>query len=671
MTAARRRVPVALLAVALLAVAPYLAGGGLRTFIFVDDGEYVLENKHVLPGLTAAGVKWAFTTFYGSNWHPLTWLSHMADVSLFGLDAQGHHLTSVALHGANAALLLLALVRLTGALWRSGLVATLFAVHPLRVESVAWIAERKDVLCGLFFVLVLLAWERYARRPGPARYATVAGLLALGLQAKPMLVTVPLLLLLLDFWPLGRWRPDESAARLGVLLAEKLPLLLLSLASGLVTFFAQRVGDAVQGLAGYTPAVRLSNALIAYVTYVGKTLWPARLAFYYPHPVVVLAGKATASLAVLGLLAWWAWRARRRAPWWGLGWLWFLGMLVPVIGVIQVGEQALADRYTYLPGIGLAVALVWGLPGLTRAAGLRPAPAAALAALAALFAASVAQVARWRDAETLFRYTLAVTDNNWLTHNNLAVLLAREGRSEEALLHYRMGIRIQPSYPAGHHNLGLLLFDLGKTEEAVEEFREALRLRPDKPKTLVSLGMSMARLGRWAEAEGLQREAIRLQPDFPEAHNSRGLALVELGRLEEAEAEYRQALRLRREYPEASHNLAILLTQLGRIEEAADNYREALRLRPDFAESHQNLGALLARQGRQGEAIAHFREAIRLRPDYPEALFNLGLTYFLAGRYAEAEPPLREVLRLRPDFAEARDYLERTVAEGRGAPRDR
>ena len=664
MTAARRRTWVVVLAVAALAALPYLTDGGLRTFVFVDDALNVLENEHVLPGLTAAGARWAFTEFHGANWHPLTWLSHMADVSLFGLEARGHHLTSLTLHALAAGLLFLALFRLTGALWRSALAAALFGSHPLRVESVAWIAERKDVLSGVFFMLVLLAWERYARRRGAGRYALVALLLALGLMAKPMLVTAPFVLLLLDLWPLGRWRPGQSASRLGALVAEKLPLLLLSLASGVVTFLAQRAGEAVQGLEAYTLSVRLSNALVSCVAYLGMTLWPARLAFHYPHPVVVVAGKAAAALAVLGLLTWVAWRVRRRAPWWGTGWLWFLGMLVPVIGIVQVGEQAMADRYTYLPGIGLAVALVWGAAGAARGRGVRPAAVATLAGavLGALLVASALQAGRWRDAETLFRHTLAVTEGNWMTHNNLAVLLAREKRREEALRHYREGLLIQPYYADGHYNLGLLLAELGRTAEAIGEFREATRLDPRHAKALAHLGIALGRLGRWEEAVARQREALRVQPDFPEARNSLGLALVELGLPAEAEAEYREALRLRDEYPEARHNLALLLTRLGRVGEAADNYREALRLRPDLAESHQNLGVLLAREGRQGEAVAHFQEAVRLRPDYPEALFNLGLTHFLAGRMAEAEPPLREAVRLHPDFAEAREYLERALA---------
>jgi tetratricopeptide (TPR) repeat protein len=464
--------------VAVAAALPYLAGGGLRTFVPLDDPQMVVESPHVLQGLSLDGVRWAFTSVEWGNWHPLTLLSHMLDVQLFGLWAAGHHLTSVALHGATAALLFVALARLTGAVRASLFAALVFAVHPLRVESVAWIAERKDVLAGLFFALVLLAWERYARRGGARRYALAAAALALGLAAKPTLVTAPLVLVLLDVWPLGRWRPGDGWRRLGRVLAEKAPLLAFSAASSVTVYLAQKRGGGMSAL-GPGPGVRLANAVVSYGAYLGKTVWPTDLAPYYPYPQAIPWGELALAAVALAAISALAWRHWRRRPWLAVGWLWFCGALVPMIGLVQVGSQAMADRATYLPAVGLAVAIAWSAGEAARVRHREAAAGAvALGVLAALSAVTAGQVGRWRDGETILRHTLAVTRDNWLVSNNLGALLAQQGRYDEAVALIEESIRLSPGNPDARYNLGLTLEGAGRLAEAASAYHEVLRLKP-------------------------------------------------------------------------------------------------------------------------------------------------------------------------------------------------
>jgi len=524
-TSSRAHLALALI-LALLAAGPYLAAGVSRNFIAYDDDIYVSENPRVRQGLTAETALWAFTSTTNANWHPLTWLSHLADVSLFGLDARGHHLTSVLIHALNTVLLFLALARLTGRAPPAALVAALFGVHPLHVESVAWVAERKEVLAALFFMLLLLAYERYARRGGAGRYLLAALLLALGLMAKPMLVTAPFVLLLLDFWPLGRIpRPAPGAGgsvsrAAGRLFLEKLPLLALSGASAAITVAAQRGGGAIQDTISFSPAVRVANALLSWSAYLVKTAWPSPLAMYYPHPLnLPPAWKLAGAFGLLALLSAVALRGVRRRPWLITGWCWYLGMLVPVIGLVQIGAQAMADRYTYLPLCGVFIMAAWSVPGsgsprrLPRGA----AAAAASLAVAALAIAAAVQAGRWKDSETLFTHTLAVTRDNWMIQNNLATAYFQSGRYEEAADHAREALRIRPDLAEAGNNLGISLAVLGRHEEAAAAFREAIRARPGLPEAWYNLGLVLADLGRREEAADSFRRALRLRPDYAAA----------------------------------------------------------------------------------------------------------------------------------------------------------
>lgn len=620
------------LALVVAAALPYAIGGVSRTAINMDDAEFVYQNPFVLKGLTLAGARWALTTFQTANWHPLTWLSLMLDVSLFGPDPWRQHLVNIALHAVTTALLFLALRRMSGAPRPSAFVAALFGVHPLHIESVAWIAQRKDVLAALFFALLLLAYERYCRRRGRWRYGAVFLLLALGLGAKPTLVTAPFALLLLDIWPFGRtrsvpavgggaWRPATWAS----LLVEKIPLLALSATVGAVTVLAQRSRGAIAPLEAIPAGARIANALVAYVTYLGKTLWPSGLAIYYPfpssgHPWWRTTATALLLAAVSGLIL----AQLRRRPFLAVGWFWFLGMLLPVIGLLQVGWQALADRYTYLPLVGLFFIPAWGLPEIFRSRrhGVMLGIGGG-ALLTALTAAAAVQAGYWRDGGTLYTHTLAVTAKNWLIHNNLGLLRYEEGRYDEALSEYSETLRIRPDYAEARNNIGVVLVKVGRIEEGIAQYREALRLRPDLSGCRLNLAHALASSARFGEALEHYREVVRVRPADVEARYEFGNTLAALGRFEEAAAQFREALRLRPGHLLCRLHIGNALTALGRLEEAKAQYLEILRVAPDSLEARFNLGNLLAGQGRLEEAAAQYREALRIRPDRKETRDNL------------------------------------------------
>jgi tetratricopeptide (TPR) repeat protein len=586
-------------------------------FVNYDDDRYVTENGFVRSGLSPAGVRWAFTAIHASNWHPLTWLSHMLDVELFGLDPAGHHLSSMALHAANAVLLLLALYVMTGRLRPGLLVAMLFALHPLRVESVAWVAERKDVLAGLFWMLALLAYGLYARRPGLARYLGVLVSFALGLMAKPMLVTLPFVLLLLDAWPLRRL---EGELRKRVL--EKLPLLALSGASIAITLVAQQSAGAMHASEVWPLGLRVANALVAYVVYLWKTIWPAGLACFYPHPASVGtgaelwpralgAGLLLAGVTVVVVLA------RRRRPYALSGWLWYLGTLVPVIGIVQVGSQALADRYAYLPLVGIYIVLAWGLDEwIDRRERLRafliPAVAVALAALATV---TRVQIEHWSHSQALFEHALRVTRNNYVAHNNLGSVFESRGDLARASSHFEQALRIHEEFPPAHRNLGLALTKQGDLSRAIAHLERAVALDPGYADAHDSLGVALQRQGDIERAAEHFERAVGLDPDHVQARNNLGVVLESRGDLEGASVHYEHALRIDPDFAEAHCNLGNVLLSRGDPEGARTRYERALAIRPDFAEAHNNLGFVLAQRGDDRAAISHYRRALELRPE--------------------------------------------------------
>jgi tetratricopeptide (TPR) repeat protein len=636
-------VSLALAGLTLVAFLPACGNG----FVEYDDQLYVTENPHVRAGLTGEDVTWALTATHAGNWHPLTWWSLQLDAQLYGADPAGFHLTNVLLHAATAVLLFWVLRLMTGALWPSAATAAVFAVHPLRVESVAWAAERKDVLGALFWMLTLLAYVWYARRPGPGRYLAVAAAFALGLAAKPMLVTLPCVLLLLDYWPLGRLRRDTVRR----LVLEKLPLLALAAAACAATLAAQRV--TVQTLDQLPLDVRLGNALISYARYLGLFLCPVGLAAFYPHPRLgLLTPQALAAGALLvGITALAVWQSRRR-PYLLVGWLWYLGTLVPVIGLVQVGGQGLADRYTYIPLVGVTVALVWGLAELAdRSPRWRTAlRVAGGAAVALLIVITWRQVDHWRDTVSLWRHALAVTSDNYEVHRNLAVVLDRQGKADEALHHYRHSLAAHPDKRVAHNDLGAFWMRRGGYGEAAAHFRASLEIDPGHPMTHNNLGSLLLTQSKPGEAEPHLRAAARAMPDFAAAHFNLALACAALGRADEAEEHFADGRRLEPDNADAHHWFGNALRIHGEPDRAV-RYLEAARdLRPDDPEVHHDLG--LAHQARRTlpEAVESYRQAVRLDPASGKYHRSLAHACREAGDAEHAAAHYREATRLDPDW---------------------
>ncbi len=609
----------------LLAVLVFLVYGQTIRFEFVyyDDQFYVYQNPHVIGGLSLAGITQAFTRKEGGLWTPLVTVSHMLDCQLYGLNAGGHHLTNVLLHAASSILLFLILRQMTGALWRSAFVAAVFSIHPLRVESVAWIAERKDVLSGLFFMLTLWAYLQYVRRPGSVgRYLVVIFLFALGLMCKPMVVTLPFVLLLLDYWPLNRLfalsqvRSDSSkwgSVKWRVLL-EKIPLLALSCGLCVATMLGPKEVASVD--VEQVPFwIRMGEAPASFVIYLWQMIWPAGLAVIYPHPEAGLPWWP-AALALLGVLSFGIFNSRGKHPYLWMGWLWNLGMLLPVSGIVQISRHTRADHYNYLPQIGIYIGLTWAMADwIESRRSLRPVLGGIVAvAFCLLSAIAFQQASYWRNSVTLWTHTLECTDDNCIAHNYLGNVLVGQGRVDEAIAHYREALRIDPAYVGAHSNLGNVLAGQGWADEAIAQYREALQLDPTYAVAHNNLGNSLAGQGKADEAIAQYREALRIDPTYVDAHFDLGNALFRQGRVEEALAEYREALRINPTYAAAHYNLGLALFRRGKSEEAIAQYREALRINPSDADAHTDLGNALLQQGRTGEAIEEMQKAIDIQP---------------------------------------------------------
>lgn len=612
----------------LLALAVALAFGPAAHFEFInlDDSANVYLNPHVTGGLTTENVRWAFGDRYVGCWMPATWLSHSLDCQIHGLNAGGHHATNVLLHAAAVVCLFLAMRQMTGRVWPSAAVAALFAVHPLRAESVCWVTERKDVLSGLFFILMLWAYAGYckfspaatAKQPSPRirwlLYSAVVVFFALGLMAKPMVVTAPFVLLLLDYWPLGRFAAGESAKRTVLrLVLEKLPLFALTIASCVVSLWAY--GSEGDHLLGQQAPLdwRLGNAAIAYVSYLGMFFWPVGLATPYPRPSLDLAAwkvAAAAALLVCVTVAAFAWRRKR--PYLLVGWLWYLGMLVPVIGVVQFGIQTLGDRFTYLPQIGLALGIVWSIAEASKTLPRRGLVlgTAGLMLLAALTVAARQQASYWKDSVTLWNRTLQCTSENRVAHHCLGTALMDRNRPTEAIEQFRAAIAIEPDYAPAHYNLAVALAGLGRVDEAVTHYEKTLELQPENAAAHNNLGNILAQRGLLEAALGHCREAVHIQPDFPEAHFNLGGVWLVRGRIDEAIAEYRLALESKPDYAQARFCLGVALANRGRYEEAIVEYGKALQSRPPFAaEVHYSLGLALTALRRPEEAWIHYQQA--------------------------------------------------------------
>jgi protein O-mannosyl-transferase len=582
-----RRQWLAVLALVALTAAVYAPVLGFG-FVNHDDDRYLVQNPMVQQGLNPQTVGWAFSTLYFSNWHPVTWISYLVDIELFGLHPGALHAINLMLHLVNTLLLALVLHRMTRRFWPAIAVAALFALHPLHVESVAWISERKDVLSTLFWLLAMLAYTEFARSQRRSAYVVCLLCFALGLMAKPMVITLPFVLLLCDYWPLQR------ASRWGRLVAEKIPFFVLAAGSAVITLIAQQSGKAIGSLESLPMWARLNNAVLAYAGYLLKTIWPLRLSAFYPHPgTAVVVWKVALALAVLLAITAWAWRARRTRPYLLVGWLWFLGTLVPVIGIIQVGSQAMADRYTYVPLIGIFLAVVWlaadyaagrrGTPEHRVISGVRV--GAAGTALAVLAVLSAGQVWVWRDSIALFSHALAVTPKNSMVHTNLAVAYAEAGRFEEAIPH----------------------------------FEEVLALDPHSARTYYNLALVYERLGRADTAEPLYRQALDRDADYADARNNLGMILMGRGDREGARAQFQAVLHAAPRHLMARINLGDLEAGAGNAQQAAAWYEQALEIFPPFALAYYKLAYLHHRAGRPAEAVGLLEESLRLNPAFDDA----------------------------------------------------
>lgn len=605
------------LLLALLTLVVYLPAGRFG-FVNYDDPDYVSANPVVQDGLTWPGVAWAFDGFHAANWHPLTWLSLMTDSALFGLNPGAFHFVNVLIHCANVVLLFALLWRLTGGLWPSAFVAALFAWHPLHVESVAWISERKDVLSTLFGLLALLGYVRFAREKSRRGYGLALIGFILSLLAKPMLVTLPFVFLLLDFWPLKRIEPSSrSLPVIRRLVVEKIPFFLLAIGSSVVTCLAQR--GAMATLERVPFGLRLENSLVAYARYLGKIFWPADLAVLYPLAVPstwAVAGAALALVAVTVL----CWRARGRFPFALTGWLWFLGTLVPVIGLVQVGEQALADRYTYFPAIGIFIVLAFAgrelagrFPSAKKIIG-----AAAALAVAACATATERQLQYWRSDEALFAHAVAATKNNEIAHLNLGVAYEKQGRLQDAMQEYQTALALNPRRAHTHNNIADLLAETGQTDQALTEYQNALRLDPGAVEAHLNLGTLLVKLGRYGDAFEQFDLAAKLKPADPRPPYETGKALLKQGRDAAAIEKFREALRLA---PDDFQMLAFAARVLAADESAgARDGRAALAYATqanDLTGGEQPLvldalGMALAENGDYSNAVIRVRQALEI-----------------------------------------------------------
>ena len=619
-------------------------------FVNFDDDSYVTENQYVKAGLTCQSIFWAFTAPRVAFWHPLTMLSHMLDCELFDLKPAGHHLTNLLLHIANALLLFYVLKDMTGAVWKSWLVAALFALHPLHVESVAWVAERKDVLSTLFWMLTMIGYVRYVRRPTAVRYSATLLLFLLGLMAKPMLITLPFVLLLLDYWPLNRLQNKKDIYRLAL---EKTPFFVLSAIFSVVAFWAQHGEKEL--MLRWPVRIRIANAFISYAVYIEKMFWPAGLAAFYPHPgdKLTMWGAAIALIFLAGVSILVIYLSRRKYLL--VGWLWYLGTLVPVIGFVQVGVFAMADRFTYISLTGLFIIIVWGADELLTGWRWRKITlgVSAPAVLLALSICTGFQLRYWQNSITLFEHLLKVTSNNYLAYSNLGVAYSQLGRYQQALENCEQAIRIKPDVAKIHRNLGAVYGNLGRYQEEIEACRKAIKISPDYVDAYVDLGAAHSSLGRYQEAIDDYKQAIKIKPDVVEAYYNLGIVYDKLGRYQEAIEAFEQAIRIKPDYVKAYDSIGVAYIELGRYSEAVETLKQTVKIKPDYAEAHCNLGVAYSQLGRWQDAVDACKQAIKIKPGYAEAHCNLGFAYSRLSRWQDAIDACKQAIKIKPDYAKA------------------
>ena len=627
-------------------------------FVNIDDPTYVETNVRVQQGLTWENVKWAFSTHYFSNWHPLTWLSYLVDCEIFGPNARAMHCVNLAWHVANVLLLFGLLKRATGATWPGAVVAALFAVHPLHVESVAWISERKDVLSTFFWIGSMWAYCEYVKARCAGWYTAAVALCALGLMCKAMLVTLPFALLLFDLWPLRRFElvTHDWPGRAAKLVVEKLPFFALAAVTGFFTFVAQQTGEAVIPFEPLSLSERVENAFISYARYLAKTFWPARLAVFYPHPgewptmqfvvsLVLLAGVSVAAVLYV-----------RRHPFLFTGWFWFLGTLVPVIGLVQVGGQSMADRYTYVPSIGLFVALVWLL---RRATARVPAAAATVATMGLLICAVLThrQSRLWHDSVTLFTHASRVTPPNSIVLNNLGAALLAAGRASEADEAFGRALELDPEDVWALGNVGNSLLRAGRIDEALVQYRKALNAKPNTPQLHLNAGLAFYRKSDFTNALQHYTRALQLNPFYVEAYINAGNALMALGQPTAAATNYARVATLKPDHAGAHYNLGHVALAQGQPQEAAEHFAQATRADPEYAEAHQQLAAVFQRMGELNKARQSLERAMELKPSDPGLHGQLGTLLAQSGQARQAVAAYRKAMELGPERFEVPNNL--------------
>jgi tetratricopeptide (TPR) repeat protein len=624
-----------------------------------DDPLYVTQNSEVSDGLSWQGVHWAFTTGHAANWHPLTWLSLMLDVQVFGVSPGPIHFMNVLFHIVNSLLLFWILYRMTLAPGLSAFVAGLFAAHPLHVESVAWVAERKDVLSTCLLLLTLWVYLLYVRRTGSKRYLLILLLFALALMAKPMVITLPVLLLLLDFWPLGRasLRPGQGRIWLQ-LIREKLPLALMALMASIVTLVVQRHGGAMASSEVFPFGARISNACVSYAMYLIKMIWPSGLSAFYPFHTWPAWAVICSILGAIGV-SYLAIRNAERHPYFIAGWSWYLVTLVPVIGLIQVGDQARADRYTYVPLIGIFIAIAWSASAITHYSGIfkKAAPVVGCAIVGILALPAASQAGYWKNSLVLWQHALETTTGNVHANVNYGSALMDEGAVSGAIAHYNEALRIDPNFAEAHNALGAALLEQNRVLEAGRHIEQALRIKPDFADAQGNMGIVLMRQGRGEEAVSYFKRALAAKPDDAKLHQDFGLALAEMGKLDEAIGNFSEACRIRPDFAEPRIQLGNIFLMQGDADKAISYYKEALRIKPDSADAHTNLGVGLMDQGHLQEAALECKEALRLNSESPEAHLCLGNVFARTGRESEAIDQYEQAIRIKPAYAEAHNNL--------------
>jgi len=614
-------------------------------FINYDDGSYVYNNSHVRKGWSVQGVKWAFTTRFHLHWHPLTWLSHMTDCMLFGINPGAHHLTNLLIHISNMLLLLFILNRVTGAFFQSALVAALFALHPLHVEPVAWIADRKDLLSTFFWLVTMWTYARYVKNPGVKKYLLVFMSYILALMSKSMVITIPAMLLLMDYWPFGRFRIEEPKIKADQmrresagsrylnkpsirLVLEKMPFFFPMIAGAVLTFMA--IGFKSFTFSKLTKIIpgtnQIANALVSYAYYIYKMIWPFDLAIPYPklgtQPLTHVAGAGTVLLGISIL----AYVRRRHNPYLLMGWLWYLVTLLPVIGLVKAGPHILADRYTYVPMIGLFIMIAWGVPDIFKKARHGRQILAVLAGVVILSCIAISwQMTRnWKNSETIFRHSVGVTKNNHVAHNNLGTTLLNQKKTKGAIYHFSRALEAKPQFAKAHNNMGLALARQRRLNKAIYHYTEAVRIKPNYAKAHYHLGNAFLKQGKYKEAAASYSRAVKIQPKMDTAHNNLGIVMSKLGNHQEAIRHYSRAIKINPRHYKAHNSLGSELMRQGRLDEAIYHFSRAIMVKPNYAKAYNNKGIALSKQGKLKEAKRYFSLALKIDPDYAEARRNLG-----------------------------------------------